>query len=162
MFANGYWGDSIRVPGSTGTGTSVDLTPIHNRLTAVETHNLSQQVTLDDLGLQLQTLRDTVQGGGGTSGDDPGLTGDLAALDAQVSLLRADYTGFKQQQETINEEVILLSTQANNISTQNSGRIDAVILKNNEQEQYLQYLNDQVIDAHARITGFHQPIIPDS
>lgn len=93
MFGNGFWGGNITVPGTGGGGGgTTDLTPLLERLTALETTDLLHQTQLDDLDLSLKMLRDEVHGssGGDTGGDDPGsIVGELSLLRQEVTLQSA-------------------------------------------------------------------------
>lgn len=92
MFTGGHWGN-IRVPGG-GGGTSVDLTPLLNRLTALEATDVSHQVQMDDLDLQVKLLNGKVEGDQNTGGDDPGLSGTVATLQGELYALRTDNASF--------------------------------------------------------------------
>ena len=87
MFANGWWGGNIRVPGTSAPAT--DLTPLLDRLTALEATDVNHQVQMDDLGLALNALQNQINGNVG-AGDDPGMVGSLQDLETRVTLMRAD------------------------------------------------------------------------
>lgn len=88
MFANGWWGGNIRVPGTSAPAT--DLTPLLDRLTALEATDINHQVQMDDLGLALNALRNQINGNVDAPSDDPGMVGSLQDLEIRVTLMRAD------------------------------------------------------------------------
>lgn len=110
MFGGGGWGSGVGGSvGGGGGGGSVDLTAIEERLTQLESKDVVIQVQVDDLSMSVNMLKDQVQGNTNTGGDDPGMVGDVAALESQIVLLRATVTSLET---TVTDVPNVYATQA--------------------------------------------------
>lgn len=163
MFVTGHWGIPTLRPGGGGGGTTVDLTPVYNRLTALEQTDLNHGTQFDDLDMAVQQLRDRLNGTTGSGGDDPGVVGDVDGLRTDLVLLRGTVEGYHQEfldtkaaQAGTNDNLMWEIYMVGNQVQGESARIDGAWQTNRDQDDAIYDLAQRIIALerhHPPITG---------
>lgn len=138
---------------STGGG---DTTALEQRITDLEMRALEQSVIMDDLGLQLVTLRDVVQGTTDSAGDDPGLVNQYDQLAVDLGVVRTDLNTFQTTQTTHNqtyeEDLLRFQSDLHPWKEDTASRLDTQTLD-------IQSLTLGVQDAKAHAQRVEQMVI---